>query len=308
MAFRPNKHDLKLLTSLADYRALGIRQIAVLHQRNVQALRRRLNVLADHGFIEVATQGFGRGRGRPKCLVSIAERGIDLLRVENVLAVDVPDDCVAARDMRCLEHQLLVNELRLQVEQIPRLAPGLTTRFFAAASALVPRREDGRSLICEDLRVRSGPSGGGRFTPDGVFALAHAELGKTLLFFLEADMGTETLASPRRTKSDVRQKIVNYQAYFRLRMYKRYEPILGCHLKGFRLLLLGVSSSRFGSLCRLVREMPPAGFVWLTDRQSLLSHGAWAPIWTPGGRLGPPLESILGSVRPDLSPAPADLV
>ena len=48
--------------------------------------------------------------------------------------------------------------------------------------------------------------------PDGVFTISHQE--KTLLFFLEVDMGTETLASTKQGTGDVRQKIINYQSLF----------------------------------------------------------------------------------------------
>ena len=72
------------------------------------------------------------------------------------------------------------------------------------------------------------------FIPDGVFTITNAELKKSLLFFLEVDMGTETVASPKRDLKDIRQKIVNYQALFRTGQYKRYEKILKADVNGFR--------------------------------------------------------------------------
>jgi hypothetical protein len=49
------------------------------------------------------------------------------------------------------------------------------------------------------------------FWPDAVFTIADSVGGKTCLFFLEVDCGTETIASPKRDMTDIRQKIVNYQ-------------------------------------------------------------------------------------------------
>jgi hypothetical protein len=51
---------------------------------------------------------------------------------------------------------------------------------------------------------------GNKFMPDAVFAIADSEGGKACLFFLEVDCGTETIASPKRDVTDIRQKIVNY--------------------------------------------------------------------------------------------------
>lgn len=60
---------------------------------------------------------------------------------------------------------------------------------------------------------------------DGVFIITDRESEKSLLFFLEVDMGTETLVNSNSKPIDVRQKIVNYQALFRAGQYKRYEKI-----------------------------------------------------------------------------------
>ena len=143
------------------------------------------------------------------------------------------------------------------------------------------------------------------FTPDGVLAVTHAGLGKTLLFFLEVDMATETLASPRRSEQDVRQKIINYQTYFHLQRYKHYESFWDCQLRGFRLLFLVHGQRRMVALCGLARRMPPSDFIWLTDRQSLLTQGVWGPIWVQGGQADRQRQSILGSKMPQPSPDPS---
>jgi hypothetical protein len=131
--------------------------------------------------------------------------------------------------------------------------------------------------------------------PDGVFSITHREIGgKTLLFFLEVDMGTETIASMDRVSKDIRRKVSNYQELFRSGTYKRYESVLKSKLNGFRLLFLANSEARLISLCRLAREMPPSDFIWLTDQGRMFSHGLAAKIWTRGGRNENPPQSILG--------------
>ena len=118
---------------------------------------------------------------------------------------------------------------------------------------------------------------------------------RTVVRFLEADMGTESIASVARVPRDIRQKIINYQQYFQNGKHKVYEKLLDCRLKGFRLLFLTNTGTRLGSLCKLMQRMPPTDFIWLTTAEQMLSHGLSAKIWARGGRQEAPEESILGT-------------
>lgn len=164
-----------------------------------------------------------------------------------------------------------------------------------------------RPLIHERFRPRPDSDECVDFTPDGVFSITHAEASRTVLFFLEVDMGTETVVSSQPFAADVRQKVVNYKALFQTEHYRRYKQVWNCRLRGFRLLFLACNASRMALLCRLICEMQPADFVWLTDQRSLTSQGVWAPIWAPGGLLNAPRKSILGSQAPVPAPAPIEL-
>jgi hypothetical protein len=124
----------------------------------------------------------------------------------------------------------------------------------------------------------------------------------TLLFFLEVDMGTETLATPARTTGDICQKITTYQTYFRSQTYKRYETVFKGSLNGFRLLFLSHSPARTANLCRLIRQMPPSNFIWVTDPTHLFEHGVGASIWSRGGKDQEALHSILGGLACRLEP------
>ena len=153
-----------------------------------------------------------------------------------------------------------------------------------------------RFFLQERIPVDSNREKFIEFIPDGVFSITNnaAEPKKTLLFFLEVDMGTETIASMDRNFKDVRQKIINYQALFHSGCYKRYERVFDIKLNGFRLLFLANTPVRFIALCRLAKAMPPSDFVWLTDQERMFSGGVSADIWARGGRHDEPLQSILG--------------
>ena len=134
------------------------------------------------------------------------------------------------------------------------------------------------------------------FRPDAVFVITDSVAGKTCLFFLEVDRGTEMVASPKRDMIDIRQKIVNYQWYFQSSAYKQYEEIFKANLCGFRLLFLASTYGRLVGLCKLIQAMEPSNFIWLTECGRLFANGASAEIWARGGDLQARQQSILGSL------------
>ncbi|MGB2986648.1 MAG: replication-relaxation family protein [Phycisphaerae bacterium] len=304
MAFQFNESDQELLVSIAEHRVLTVRHLAMLLRRNSNALRRRLKILSAQGLIEVAGRPFGRNRGRPESLVSLRGAGVELLKTSKLIDSSLPADRVTAQNIHFLDHELLVNDFRVHLTEMEQIVPALSIQFFSANSPLLVRGSDDRPLVHEKMDSDDGSYDGTGFVPDGVIGVTHTELDRTLLFFLEADRGTEPRNSPRHSNRGIRKKILNYQRYFAVEQYKRYEKILKCKLRGFRLLILTEDRARFAALCRLVRAMPPSGFVWLAGRESLLSQGLWSRIWVRGGKVNEPLQSILGSKAPNPRPTP----
>ena len=49
-----------------------------------------------------------------------------------------------------------------------------------------------------------------KFIPDGVCTITNRDQEKTVLFFLEVDMGTESATSPKGDPTAIEQKILNY--------------------------------------------------------------------------------------------------
>ena len=307
MAFRLTSDDLSMLTSIADYRILPIRHIRTIHQRNLAALRRRLRLMAEQGLIRIATQGFQPSIGRPEGLVSLLSSGVGLLQKHRLLDDNIPVEYVTADKLGCLEHHMLLNEFRVQMAQVSRIIPTLTVRFLSSMSPKLHQASVKNSTIHERFQPCENSGEWIEFAPDAVFSIMHTETGKTILFFLEVDMGTETVASPQPFCPTIQQKIANYKTYFQLHHYKRYEQTWGCQLNGFRLLFLAHNTARLTTLARLVRETKPSRFIWLTDQCSLVSQGAWAPIWAQAGLTETTPKSILGSQTPSPTPTPTDL-
>ena len=292
-----NAHQLGLLSSIAEHRILLTSQLAHLHNRHVRTTRRAVTTLEEMGLVQASFHA--RGSGHPEKLLSLTAAGVEALRDHDLVDLELPADCVTAETIHCVNHQLLLNWFRIHLVDLERHWPKFTVRFLSSTSPFLPRDPSGRQLTYQQIDVagnRQGPTG---FLPDTVFSITHATRHMTLLFFLEVDMGTEPLASSVRAGRDIRGKILNYQRCFRRGRYKRYEEVFGAALRGFRLLFLAHNSARLQSLCRQVREMPPSGFIWLTEEARMSSQGAHATVWAPGGRLDAPPESILGSEMPN---------
>ena len=302
MADKLNKNNRELLASLAEYRLLTVSQIAALCSVGKPAARNRVGKLTKAGLATERTPVIASGRGRPERWVSLTERGIDSLRADGILARSVPSNEVAADGIRCAEHLLAINWFRIHLVHLERSLPRLSVTFLSSESPFLERHPDGHALVSDRAPAAAANGESVPFTPDGVFTLRVQESGKTLLFFLEVDMGTETLASGRRGAKDIRNKVINYQQYFRGDGYKRYQDLWDCTLNGFRLLFLANTPARLAALCRLVHESPPSDFVWLTDQDRMFAKGASADIWARGGKLDAPPESIIGKTMSHVAP------
>ena len=282
---------------------MTVRQMTTMAPKNAAALRRRVRQLRAAGLIVADTRLVRGHRGRPESVISLSEDGVALLRRNRILDARTPTERVLP-DLACSgEHHLVINDFRAQIVEMQRLMPQFSVRFLSPTSPFVARRSHDASLVCETFQSRDGRRV--QFTPDGVFALTHAGTDKTLLFFLEVDMGTESRGSRRNPRCDLWQKISKYQAFYGVTKYKRYEQIWACELRGFRVLLLTHTVSRAAALGRLLRAMAPADFVLVTDLATVRQKGLWADIWIEGGKLDAPQLSILGSMVPNPIPQPA---
>jgi len=296
MSFRLRTSDCNILECLAEYRVLTVSQVAAIFHKSRQVARRRLHDLEEGGLVEVVGSEFGRGRGRPENSLGLAERGVDVLKERGLLGQDVPYEKVLGDSLFAADHQLLLNWFRIHLKEVERVLPRVSIKVLAQNSPFLPKGQGGRILITDCSPVPGSGMKGVMFWPDAVFAIADSMAGKTCLFFLEVDRGTETVASPKRDMTDVRQKIVNYQWYFQSGGYKRYEEVFKANLRGFRLLFLESTHGRLVALCKLTQEMKPSNFIWLTECGRFFADGASAEIWAKGGDLRAPQQSILGSL------------
>ncbi len=292
MAGKITKKDTALLSYIAEYKFLTVKHLSALSQRALQVVRRRLRHLENGHLIFMKERGFGSGRGRRENLIVLTQKGLEFLHHEEVLSEHATYITDKTTDSIFVDHDLLVSWFFTHLLQVERDNPQFATHHLTTSSHDLKMGNADNPLLQERFATDETSENFHIMIPDGVFTISHKE--KALLFFLEVDMGTESMASTQHEPNNVRQKIINYQSLFRSNHYKRYEKIFDAELNGFRLIFLTNSFSRLKKMCELVQEMRPSDFIWITDQNQMFEQGVSAKIWARGGHYHKPPESILG--------------
>lgn len=285
--------EVTLLSTLAEYRVLGISQLSAIFSVSQQMMRRRITALSKTGFVDVTRQPRGVSAGRPENVVYLREFGANTLRDQGVLDPTIAPDIFTKIDFHTLGHQLLINWFRIHLNLLSQHRPALITSFLSPTK-------------CHDW-YEAGISANGQagVIPDGIFSITEEKQGRSLLFFLEVDMATETLSSSNPQTKDIRKKVISYQQIFKDNDFKRLEEVLGGKFRGFRTLFVAATQPRLDQLCRLVRALPGTNFIWLTNSEWMFQRGVSAPIWVAGGNSEAGLRSILGATLAFDCPLPA---
>jgi hypothetical protein len=274
--------ELAILQSLLDYGVLSMTQLAILHFPSRQMARIRTRYFYDAGLVEILHQEFAGGRGKPEGIIFPTEKAIRILN-NSEFATSKEGITLPAINLRNLNHQLLINWIRIHLTSMEKQLPQLSVKFLSPFVEI-----DAYRIYIVNSRL------GNVLIPDGIFSISYAPQQKSLLFFLEADMGTETLSSQNPSRNDFRRKILEYQHIFQNQIYKCFEGNFGFQFSGFRTLVVADSQSRLNQLNRLVKSMKSTGFIWLTDKDSIFANGISDIIWFKGGDAEAGPFSIIG--------------
>ena len=284
-----NQRDINILRCIAEHRVITIAQVAVLLGRNEGSLANRSRMLEKSGLIASMPNLAGTRQGRPQKVLLLAGEGVAALRRAGEVIGAKAARRLASKRVPDLSHQLLVNGFHVAAHEMAAQIGSLSYQFILPDSPLAAARPIDWRLHGGEVNGKAGDAR--TFIPDGVLCLTHEQLRKSLLFFLELDTGSESVAQ-------VTEKVVGYQAYFRSEQYRRYQDVFGQSFRGFRLLLLAASETRLASLCSMIQQMPATGFVWLAFTDHVNEAGLGGKVWRRGGLTDPPHESILGSQSP----------
>lgn len=300
---RLDRRDLQFLGMVADYRVMTFEQVAARQKRDSKNTQRRVSQLTGAKLIAKTDRKGHSGPGRRAKLISVAPAGFPVLRDAGALRSDAEEPDVTLAGLPQVEHQLLLNWVRIHWLELEDLHPPLRAQFIPHSSPAVHL-----GATCAEGEARPVPvfirlNEREAFTPDAVAIIADIERRKTVLFFVEVDMGTEPFDAPKK-RPTILQKIQRYQRYFQTEQYREFEPVWDCALRGFRVLFVTSSKSRSALLGKHFAHIRPREFFWITDEEQLLGRGIGSFIWARGGQQDRPLASILGSRATDKAPVP----
>ncbi len=292
--------DIILLHFLAEYRVLTIQQIAAVFEITPRAARKRIDKLHSEKLISVMPMNFNQGKGRPENLITIKKAGIKVLYEKKIIDQKITPERIIFEDYSRITHELYVNWFRIHLNYLEKQLSDINTDFISATTPFLRLRKDGSPIISDSVTIKDKKR---TFIPDGVFSIAHSEQHKQLLFFLEIDMGTESITNSTGKSDTIQQKVTNYHTYFLNEGYKRYQKKWKCELNGFRVLFVTNNNQQKERISRFLRESKSNDFVWVTSQKQLFQHGLSCNIWSRDGN-NIPQQSILGPTLAQDLPLP----
>ena len=292
--------SIKMLSVIADYRLMSATQLSVYFGITKQAVWNNIRKLHSTGAIKEIQKEFGRSRGRPEAMYGLTELGVQDLRKKGILNQDPDNKFVLADNLKAVEHQILLNWFRLHLAGANRQNKVLF-EDVPTNSSLYWKDNDHKKLYydCQPFTTAAGKEI--TLIPDLAMRTIDRDSGKSLLFFVEIDRGTENLKGPDRTyQRDITGKIINYMYNWGGDIYKLYEQVWKCKFNGFRVLFVANTPKNCTRLCDVVSNLGDlCNFVWITDIEALFDAGIGSHIWYAGGVRSSCRQSILDSLAFD---------
>jgi len=299
MARRKTK-PIDMLSVIADYRLMSATQLSIFFGITKQAVWKSVRKLSSCCLIKESQKEFGCSRGRPEVLYGLTELGVQELRNKGILNQDPHNKMVFADNLQAVEHQILQNWFRLHLVEANRQNKVLFEEI-PTNSSLYWKNNAHKKLYydCQSFKTPKGKEI--TLIPDLVMRTVDRGSGKSLLFFVEIDRGTENLKGPDPTyQGDITGKIINYMYNWGGEIYKLYEQVWKCKFNGFRVLFMANTPKNSTRLCDVVSPLGDrCNFVWITDIEAMFDTGIAGPIWYAGGVRSSYRESILDSLAFD---------
>jgi len=272
------ERDVEVILDIYKYRYLKAEQIKALHFPSIQTARRRLRALVRGGYVKYFTVP-----GISEYIYHLDKKGAEVTASE--LGVDLKDlrwsrKLKEPKDYYFMRHFLKINDFRIILTSACRFSDidllGFIPDYYGEKTERGGTAKYIRDFVL-DIKDRSRVIS---HTPDGVFALEKD--GKSALFFLEIDRGTETLTNEEK---GFLKSISFYLNYLVDEKYQRYQNDFKCGpFKAFRALVVTTSEERLNNMrsasSALSFPYPQAKrFIWFTTFDRLKPETIFGPIW-----------------------------
>ncbi len=239
---RLTERDLNILTSMFSFGFLTTAQIAELFGMHLKVCQRRLRVLVKKDYL------------RKVLIPTINQGGLHNLFYPGKQA-EAFFDIQASRPRLNWKTSHAIKNIDVMIQI------ALTCKRLNLECNLLP----------ENIIRRSGQD----VIPDGAFNLR--KNGRSALFCLENDSGTEVLRSPS-FNNDVENKILRYLELFEENNIGFYEQHFSQKFNRFRVLFIANNLNRLLGLSELLSE-PECHFIWLSTLPKFNKEGICGNIW-----------------------------
>lgn len=271
------ERDVTLLVDLYKMRFLSIAQIQRLHFPSEQTTYRRLRLLRSTGHVQMFSSP-----NIDSSIVHLDKAGAEV--VAGHLQVDLgelrwKETSRTPKDYYFLSHFLAINDFRIALQQACSKSPvnllGFIPESYGEKTIKGGVTKYIRDAVCDINNSREIIG----HTPDAVFALERE--GKSALFFLEIDRGTESVSDAEKGVLKCVRFYLNYLADGK---YQRYAQDFACGaFKGFRALIVTTSDQRLKN-CRVAAkslDFAAQGkrFVWISTYERIDRDGPVGRVW-----------------------------
>ena len=275
---RITARDVTLILDIYKYRYLSVDQVKQLHFPSKRTAYRRLQTLTAQGFLKAFTVPHIPGR-----VYFIDKPGAEIVAGELQIPVDNLEwhrSMKAPKDYYFLRHFLAINDFRILITQTCQGSPitlkGFIPEYIGEKTSQGNVKKYIRDRVCDVTNQAYEYS----HTPDGVFALEKE--GKTALFFLEIDRGTEIISNPEK---GFLKCIVFYLNYWAEKKFVRYGEDFNCPpFQTARVLFITTSGERIKNIRQTVSDLPffkdsIKRFFWITTNSRLQRDGLFSNIF-----------------------------
>jgi len=202
------ERDIQILHTIFLYAFLTARQLCLLFEMDIRRMNRRLKKLKDARLVNYVQRPFKHQHGKGEYVYFLTRKSaIEIMRNTNHsenLHYSGKDDILPIS----LNHGIEINNILITLSIACRNNGIYSTSFFAEHT-MVKKDNRIQPFIQEEFTSSKGfPL---VFTPDSVFSLNNS-MSKKALFFLEVDLGTETIIG-KNWEYSVLEKLRTYCDY-----------------------------------------------------------------------------------------------
>lgn len=276
-AMKMTQRDYDLLVDIYKHRFLSISQIERLHFPSLQTAYRRMRILKTAGLVTA----FGVANIE-ESIFTLSGKGLQ--GVAAALGVEREelkwqDTSTKPRDYYFMRHFLAINDFRITLRKSCLKAGVSLLGFIPDYYGERPERGAVEKYIKDVIFDKGARKEAVSHTPDGVFALERA--GKSALFFLEIDRGTEVV-------SDKTSGVLKTMGFYAQNLldgkYKRYAKDFGNRdFNGFRVLFVTTTDVRVSNIrnaCdKLDVDPRTKQFLWMTTIEKVSPESIFGEIW-----------------------------